>query len=97
MAGEEAEAQLASGGPPETDAVAEFYYMREQERAVLQHQAANYRDWETWEMDQGRPEELHDERDTWWSRWKPGPPPRAAPRSRVWGDRGIWRSRKPAT
>ena len=26
--------------------------MREQERAVLQHQAANYRDWETWEMDQ---------------------------------------------
>ena len=51
-AGDEAEAQLASGGPPETDAVAEFYYMREQERAVLQHQAANYRDWETWEMDQ---------------------------------------------
>ena len=48
-AAEEAEAKLAGGRPTDHHSVAEFYYMREQERAVLQHQAANYRDWETWE------------------------------------------------
>ncbi|CAE7281359.1 R1A1-element\ORF2 [Symbiodinium sp. CCMP2592] len=53
-AAEEAEGQLR-GHTEETrldsDATAEYYFMKAQEQAVLQHQASNYRDWEQWEMD----------------------------------------------